>query len=127
MCRPSDAPIRPARCDELVARTPSRTAPGSAAGRFARRVGVEQSDVSAAIIRGEHDDGMKFVNRSPTNVSLRVAELGRRPPGPRIRRLFRPVEGCDVSRKTTQENSDSDAVTASLAAFRHGGRDNELF
>ena len=30
-------------------------------------------------------------------------------PGPRIRRLLRPVEGRDVSRKTTQEDSDSDA------------------
>ena len=80
----------------------------------------------------------------PTNVGLRVAELVGEAsnPGPRIRRLLRPVEGRDVSRKTTQEDSDSDAPllrpvvanvegetipasSGAVVAFRRGG-DNEL-
>ena len=35
-------------------------------------------DVSAALVRGEHDHGMNFTHLSPTNVGMRVAELGRR-------------------------------------------------
>ena len=64
MPRPSDE-----RCDELVARSPSRTA------------GVNHliDHVSAATIRGEHDHRMLFAYLVPTNEGLKVAELRRRP------------------------------------------------
>ena len=153
--RPSDAPVRPERCDELVARSPSRTARGFVAGGFATRVGVGQGDVrkseqshrdhvSAASIRGEHDHGVKFANVVTNQCRFERCRVGEASsPGPRIRRLLRPVEGRDVSRKTTQEDSDSDAPllrpiaasvesgtipasSGSVAAFRRGGRENEL-
>ena len=87
----------------------------------APRVGVGQGDVrtsepshrdhvSAAIIRGEHDHGMKFANVVTHQCGFEVGRVGEASnPGPRIRRLLRPVEGRDVSRKTTHEDSDSDA------------------
>ena len=63
---PHDAPVCAERCDELVARSPSRTARGFVAGRFAARVGLGQSDgrrrdpphrdhESAAFISCQHD------------------------------------------------------------------------
>ena len=79
--------------------------------RSATRVGIGQSDVrrsepshrdhvSAAIIRGEHDHGMKFANLVTHQCGFEGCRVGEASnPGPRIRRLLRPVEGRDVSRK----------------------------
>ena len=99
--------------------------------------------VIAAIIRGEHDHRMKFENVVSHQCGFEGCRVGEASnPGPRIRRLLRPVDGRDVARRTTQEDNDSDApllrpVVANVegetmpassdavVAFRRGG-DNEL-
>ena len=123
-------------------------------GDFATHVGVGQGDVRrsepshrdhviAAIIRGEHDHRMKFENVVSHQCGFEGCRVGEASnPGPRIRRLLKPVDGHDVARRTTQEDSDSDApllrpVVANVegktmpassdavVAFHRGG-DNEL-
>ena len=98
MRHPINAPVCPERCNKLVARSPSRTARGSVARRFATHVGVGQGDVrrsepsyrdhdSSTIIRGGFE-------------GCRVGEASN--PCPRFRRLLRLVEGRDASHKTTR-------------------------
>ena len=66
-------------------------------------------------VSGEHDHGMKLSNLVTHQRGFEGCRVGEASnPGPRIRRLLRLVEGRDVSRKTTQEDSDSDAPLLSL-------------
>ena len=88
---PYDAPVCAERCDELVARSPSRTARGFVAGRFAARDGLGQSDgrrrgsphrdhESAAFISCQHDRVVNLVTHQCGFVGCRVGEASN--PGP---------------------------------------------
>ena len=100
---PHDAPVCAERCDELVARSPSRTARGFVAGRSAARVRLGQSDggrrdpphryhESAAFISCQHDHVVNPVTHQCGFVGCRVGEASN--PGPVLTRRGRRAQAC---------------------------------